>query len=107
MLFMSFRENLKDEMEYQGITLKELSAQTAISKGTLSNYLKENCSVPAADVAVKIAQALGVTVEYLVLGETTAKTEQKDPIQNSLSRLSSRDREIVSDLVRIIVSKGM
>ena len=102
---MSFGDNLHKELEFQDIQIKELSQKTGISKNTLDKYLSGAKSQPNVENAVKIAQALGVTVEYLVLGETTAKTEQKDPIQNSLSRLSPRDREIVSELVKIILSK--
>ena len=66
---MSFRENLKDELSYQDITVKELSFKTGINKRTLDNYLRENESQPTVENAVKIAQALGVTTEYLVTGK--------------------------------------
>lgn len=102
---MSFGDNLHKELEFQDIQIKELSQKTGISKNTLDKYLSGAKSQPNVENAIKIAQALGVTVEYLVLGETTSKTEQKDPIQNSLSRLSPREREIVSELVKIILSK--
>lgn len=73
---MGFRENLKDEIEYQDLTLKELSTLTGISKGSLANYLKENCSVPSVDAAVKIAKALNVSVEYLVSKESIPSESQ-------------------------------
>ena len=104
---MSFGDNLHKELEFQDIQIKELSEKTGISKNTLDKYLSGTKSQPNVENAVKIAQALGVTVEYLVLGENPAKAEQNDPIQNSFSRLSPRDKEIVSELVRIIVSKEM
>ena len=31
----SFRENLRNELDFQGLTVKELSAKTGIVKGTL------------------------------------------------------------------------
>ena len=48
---MRFRENLKAELTYQGILVKELSAKTGISKRTLDNYLREKGSMPPADYA--------------------------------------------------------
>lgn len=66
---MNFRENLKSELTYQGMLVKELSEKTGISKRTLDNYLRENGSLPLVDSAVKIAQALHVSVEYLVNGD--------------------------------------
>lgn len=38
---MGFRENLKDELKYQDIKVKELSAMTGIPKGTIDHYLAE------------------------------------------------------------------
>ena len=67
---MSFRENLKDELVFQGILVKELAAKTGISKRTLDNYLRENGNMPPVDVALKISEALNVSVEYLVKGKT-------------------------------------
>jgi transcriptional regulator with XRE-family HTH domain len=72
---MGFKENLKDELKFQDVTVKELAYKTEINKRTIDNYLRENESQPTVENAVKIAQALGVTVEYLVTGQnsTTAK----------------------------------
>jgi transcriptional regulator with XRE-family HTH domain len=49
--------------------VKELSAKTGISRYTIDNYLNTHNALPNAEAAVKIAQALGVTVEYLVTGK--------------------------------------
>ena len=68
----SFRENLRDELDFQGLTVKELAARTGIIKGSLDNYLGARASIPPADVAVRIAQALNVSVEYLVTGQEPA-----------------------------------
>lgn len=103
---MSFGENLHKELEYQDIQIKELSEKTGISRNTLDKYLSGTKSQPNVENAVKIAQALGVTVEYLVLGKNAGKQEAKDSIRNSFSKLTSRDKEIVSDLIKIIASKN-
>ncbi len=65
----SFRENLRNKLDFQGLTVKELSAKTGIVKGTLDNYLGVRGSIPSADIAVRIAEALNVSVEFLVNGE--------------------------------------
>ena len=66
---MGFKENLKSELDYQGMLVKELSLKSGIKKQTLDNYLSTHNSVPNAEIAVKIAKALGTTVEYLITGE--------------------------------------
>ena len=75
--YMSFRENLKDELKYQDITVKELAYKTGINKRTLDNYIRENESQPTVENAVKIAKALGVTTEYLVTGKEADKNVKR------------------------------
>lgn len=65
----TFRQNLRSELTYQDITVKELSARTKIPKPTLDCYLGSRGVMPPADIAVKIAKVLNVTVEYLVTGK--------------------------------------
>jgi transcriptional regulator with XRE-family HTH domain len=105
---MAFRENLKAELVYQGMIVKELAKRTEISKHTLDNYLNVNNYMPSAENAVKIARALGVTVEYLVLGAGNPTGEQprvdsKTQFQSLVSemeRLDSKKLLIVSNLVK-------
>lgn len=63
----SFRDRLVDELTYRGISNKEFAEQVGISINTLNMYLYRN-SIPAADVAVRMARILNTTTEYLVLG---------------------------------------
>jgi transcriptional regulator with XRE-family HTH domain len=65
---MPFAENLRSELDYQGLIVKQLSAKTGVNIHTLNHYLTGKKSMPPADVAVKLAAALGVSVEYLVTG---------------------------------------
>jgi len=64
-----FRENLRNELNYQGVTVKELSTRTGIPIASLDCYLGARATIPSADAAVKIAKSLKVSVEYLVIGE--------------------------------------
>ena len=75
----SFRENLRNELNFQNITVKELSARTGIPIATLDCYLGTRATIPSVDAAFKIARALQVSVEYLVIGEnaTTQTTSKK------------------------------
>jgi transcriptional regulator with XRE-family HTH domain len=78
---MGFRENLKTELAYSGILVKELAAQSGLKKHTIDNYLSVRGRMPAADAAVRIARVLGVSVEYLVTGYET--TENKSAVHFS------------------------
>jgi transcriptional regulator with XRE-family HTH domain len=108
-----FKKNLRDELDYQGLTVKELSAQTGIAKGTLDCYLGTRASMPPADAAVKIAQALGVSVEYLVTGEEAKKglifqvaNRQLRSIMQISQGLGERDRDTLLGLAKILLSQS-
>ena len=90
---MGFKENFKSELEYQGIQLKEFAAKCGISKNTLGNYLTGHNSVPSADNAVRIAQSLGVTVEYLVTGNTSNKAE--------LPQIPAKYKKLFSEIMNL------
>jgi transcriptional regulator with XRE-family HTH domain len=72
---MGFKENLKAELTYSGMLVKELAAKTGLKKHTIDNYLSVRGRMPAADVAVRIASVLGVSVEYLINGSEAANTK--------------------------------
>lgn len=105
---MGFRENLKAELAYKNILVKELAAGSGINKRTLDNYLREDHCMPPADAAVRIADALGVTVEYLITGrdnQSRARNGQDLAPESRfmlqmLGELDKRDRTIVFNLVK-------
>ena len=64
-----FSKRLRSEIEYLGLNQKEFAAKAGIKKRALDAYLWAQQSMPPADIAVKIASALGLSVEYLVTGK--------------------------------------
>jgi len=83
-----FRENLRSELDFQGLTVKELSARTSIPIATLDCYLGARETLPSVDAAFKIAQVLQVSVEYLVTGEIKG-------VERSLKTPNKEAREII------------
>ena len=103
-----FRERLLDELNYQGISKLDFAKQVGISINTLNMYLYRG-SIPAADVAVRMAQALNTTAEYLVTGKdaTTPPSKsgtksdwQKKEIIHIASTLSSNQLTSFLDIAR-------
>ena len=103
---MSFKDRLRQEIEYKGLLVKELSAEVGISNSTFLSYIDARGVLPNVETAVKIASALGVSVEYLVTG--------KDPIYNSkhidiqdithdLIKLTPYQMEIIKKMVHALV----
>jgi len=90
---MGFRENLKSELSYSGLRVKELAAQAGLKKHTIDNYLSVRGRMPSADAAVRIARVLGVSVEYLITGEeTTIKNDfiQYSPEIRQMARIAEK-----------------
>ena len=62
-----FWQNVRYELDYKGISQKDLAAAIDESYNTLRTWQK-NDRLPDAAQAVKIAKVLQTTVEYLVTG---------------------------------------
>ena len=90
----SFKKNLREELNYQGLTVKELSAKIGIPKPTIDCYLSSRQTMPPADIAVKIAKALNVSVEFLVTGTN------EQPAQNSRNHMTELD-SMINDFERL------
>ena len=108
---MSFRDNLRETLDFLYIGQKELAAKTGLSLKTIENYVKKDSSVPSADKAVLIAQTLGVTVEYLVTGKKNAKkgtteiqTGNKE-IFDILQKLNNDNYEVVTSIAKMLLNR--
>lgn len=100
-----FKKTLRAELDFQDIKVKELSRISGISARTLEGYLGARGSIPPADVAVKIADALGVTVEYLVTGKSERnKKSAKSPSDfvQSVSALPIEKKALVKSFVELL-----
>lgn len=86
--------------------VKELAVVSGVQKRALDTYLlSENASMPPADTAVKIAHALGVSVEYLVTGEETVIPADVRQTVRNLLQLNKKERKAVSVLVSTLLEK--
>ena len=64
-----FSQRLRSEIEYIGLTQKDFAAKAGIKKRALDTYIGSQQSISPADIAVKMASVLGLSVEYLVTGK--------------------------------------
>ncbi len=100
---MGFWHNVDKELNYQGISRKELSFKANISYTGIGLGIERN-SMPGADTAVRIARVLGVSVEYL-LGEDNfrLKNDQNDNLITIADevKLLNKYKNLISSLERI------
>jgi transcriptional regulator with XRE-family HTH domain len=110
---MGFRENLKAELAYSGMLVKELAAKSGVNKYSIDNYLNARGQLPSIEAGVRIARALGVSAEYLVTGEEngpahTMTTEARElhAIARLASQLDSKQRLFVIDFLKWLRTRG-
>jgi transcriptional regulator with XRE-family HTH domain len=109
---MGFRENLKSHLLYVDMTVKELAARSGVKKKTLDSYLGAYGYTPSAEIAVRIAKALGVSVEYLVEGVENEKDRPLSSLPQDIreivpiiERLSRKDRQVVLTLANSLKNR--
>ena len=86
---MNFWEVVDSEREYKNLSRKELAYLANFSVNSIPTGIARG-SIPAADVAYRIAKVLGVSVEYLLT------SGEKDTISNSQEVQNSQiDIEII------------
>lgn len=82
-----FWDNVKTILSQNKILQKDFADKLGYNLSTLKNQMARNIS-PSVDDAVKIAQALNTTVEFLVTGEETNKAQQElDTLKQKLKEL--------------------
>ena len=76
---MSFIERLDELIDLRDTTRQAVAKHAGLAKSTISDWARTG-ALPRADVAIKIAEYLGTTVEYLITG----KESDNSPIINDL-----------------------
>ena len=116
---MSFWQNVEREIEYKGISRKELAFRANIAYQGIGLGIERE-SMPRVDTALRIAKVLEVPLEYLInekdleirpAAEGLSKEEKKQTDQNKSSSLHQtenqyiefyrRNRKIIDSLEKI------
>lgn len=79
-------KRLKDLLQAQGLSQKELSAKAGITESAVSHYLKGD-RIPRGAILLNIANALGVTTDYL-LNEGEPEHNSYDDVETSYQLLA-------------------
>ena len=95
-IFMSFAENLRNELTYNDIKIKELSARTKIPYTTLLSYMNDKKSLPNVEAGVKIAKILNVSVEYLVTGYDSSRHVRTNKLYKLLDEIYIQLKSIIA-----------
>ncbi len=82
---MNFWETVDSELKYQNKERKDLAAAAGFDVSNIGKGIK-NGGVPLADTAVRIAQFLNVSVEYLVSGGKSLGFEGSNEISSDFKK---------------------
>lgn len=88
---MNFWEVVDSEREYKNISRKELAYLADFSINSIPTGITRG-SIPAADVAYRIAKVLGVTVEYLLLGGNVQSQQKINENNKNLEIIERRKK---------------
>ena len=101
---MGFKENLKSELSFSGMLVKELAVKSGVNKYSLDNYLNARGQTPSIEVGYRIANALGVSVEYLITGEENNDGDKSNAeiriIAQLAEQLDDENRKFVIDFMK-------
>jgi transcriptional regulator with XRE-family HTH domain len=73
----------------------QLSEVSGVPLGTLNNFLGTAVKEPKTDVVIKLANALNVSTDYLIFGETIGLSQEAVEIAQRYEAADKRIRDIV------------
>lgn len=90
---IGFYERIEELLEAQHKTRKEMARTVGMATQQVYTNSKSLGTIPRADIAVKIAQYLNTTVEYLVTGIEPTGIEPKDKYRACLESIADTIKE--------------
>jgi SOS-response transcriptional repressor LexA len=100
---MDFSERLETLIKAKNTSQKAIAEYLCIRRPSISDW-KNLETIPGADIAIKLAKYLNVSVEYLITGkdESGFTPEQRDLLRN-YDKLDKRDKETVLGLIETML----
>ena len=86
----AFGTTVQRLMDEQGVTYRQLAAQTGLSAGYLNHLVHGNRPVPSTDVVRTLAEALGVDGEHFREFRLRSITERLEAMPELIDRLYKR-----------------
>lgn len=100
---MTFGQRLKALLDLRGYSARGFSGLTAVSSRYISMILSGEREEPSLSIALSIAQALDVSLDWLATGETREPEEltpEEQDVIERLRRASPQVREMVLRSIR-------
>jgi transcriptional regulator with XRE-family HTH domain len=99
---MQFIDRLEAKLQERNITKLELATQLDIRRPTLSEW-KRTGGIPNAELAIKIADYLNVSVEWLITGkDKSGYTDAEHELILKIRTLSEANKNVVETFVNAL-----
>ena len=94
---LCFMDRVESILKEKRLTQKELAEDLGLRRPTLSDW-KKNGAVPAGDICIRIADYLGVSVEWLVTGKEAALSSEERTLLKQWKVLSEEQKDTIRTL---------
>lgn len=101
---LCFMDRVESILKEKRLTQKELAEDLGLRRPTLSDW-KKNGAVPAGDICIRIADYLGVSVEWLVTGKEAALSSEERTLLKQWKVLSEEQKDTIRTLLDKWVSE--
>lgn len=107
-LSVVFRQKLREKMDEEELSVDQLTEKTKLPRSSVGRYTKHSgASVPPVDAAVKLAQALGLSVEYLCGLSPDVSDKEIEACAADKTGLSVSSMSVIRDLSNIQIRSAM
>jgi len=100
-------DRIRDFRKDLGWTLEKLANKTKLSKGFLSD-IESNKRNASTETVLKIANAMGASLDYLLRGEQTKATRNREPVQipSTLSIFAEEESLTYTETLTLLETHG-
>jgi repressor LexA len=100
-------DRIRDFRKDLGWTLDKLADKTKLSKGFLSD-IESNKRNASTETVLKIANAMGASLDYLLRGEQTKATRNREPVQipSTLSIFAEEESLTYTETLTLLETHG-
>lgn len=93
-----FIDRLEKTLNSKSVTKTELAEKIGLRRPTISEW-KKNGAIPDADVCFRIAEYLGVSAEWLVLGKEKSASSAADIYGARIADLKEEQKKAIDTLL--------
>lgn len=98
----TFNERFERLVKSAHLQKKDIAEKAGVSANGISTW-KITGTIPRADIAIRIAQILNVSVEYLIIGELPT-IDNKNSLAYKVAALSEDNQKIIAAVVSALES---